>query len=91
MNRNEAIAELIENGLSKRKAKKLVNQVEKMDCDFTSRLMQSHESHLVEFSATATEDGSTGVVAYYYQNKDEVNNTEDLGNLDWKIDHYDVF
>lgn len=68
----------------------LVEAVEKENCDFTNRITNGTEwQGYCEFSASLKNDLGT-VVVYYYQKEEDVDATEDLGSLDWEIDHYDV-
>ena len=70
-----------------------VEKVEEKNCDFTARL-QTDGDDAVEFSASVTcvdKDGSSFVlVAYYYQNEDDVATADDLSDLDWEISGYEV-
>ena len=79
-----------------------VEAVEKESCDFTNRVTSGTEwDGYDEFSATLEfdsgeyvnfeNDSYCGIVAYYYQKSEDVNATEDLGSLDWEIDHYELY
>ena len=76
---------------------KLVEQVERMNCDYTNRVTDGTEwDGYTEFSAVSDyNDNMDRVVAYYYQpneilEKMAEDGDNDLGGLDWEIDHYDV-
>lgn len=79
-----------------------VEAVEKENCDFTNRVTSGTEwDGFDEFSATVEFDRGEYVefgngcwhciVAYYYQKSEDVNATEDLGSLDWEVDHYELY
>lgn len=74
-----------------------VNKVESENCDFTNAVSAELDcNNEVEFSATYTikqedpEWGFISITAYYYQDKDVVAETEDLGNLDWEVRHFTI-
>lgn len=77
MTRNEAIKEV---GIE------AVNAVERLNCDFTNRLM---ENGYTEFSACYDINDEESIIAYYYQ-KDEDINVEDFSDLDWEIERYEL-
>jgi hypothetical protein len=61
--------------------------------------MQSHEAHLIEWSASVTCTDGDGddviLTAYYYTEHDELIDDDgepldDLSNVNWVIDHYTV-
>jgi hypothetical protein len=74
-----------------------IDAVEKLDsknCDFTNRV-QTDGDTAVEFSAAVGYydrqyecDGM--LIAYYYQEQDELDKVEDLSLLDWIIEGYEV-
>jgi hypothetical protein len=66
-----------------------VAQVDRERCDFTNRLMPDN-SGSVELAAYVTLDDGSHLAAYYYQDEDEINECEDMGRLDWVIDHYAI-
>lgn len=70
----------------------LVEDVEATACDFTNRITDGTEwDGYVEFSASSRRnDEGDFVVAYYYQKEQDVDSVEDLGSLDWEIDHYEI-
>ena len=82
LNRNEAI-EIV--------GECAVGQVESENCDFTNRLM---DNGLVEFSASVEAIDKDGLecilTAYYYQTKEDVDAAEELDQLDWEIEGYEV-
>ena len=74
-----------------------VCKVEAENCDFTNRVSAELDcNNEVEFSATCAikqedpEWGFISITAYYYQDKDVVSETEDLGNLDWEVRHFTI-
>lgn len=81
INREQAIKEV---GI------KMVEKLEKENCDFTNRVIE--EEGLVEFrSSIDLEDGRI-LFAYYYQTQEDLdeisNNGDELDSLDWEISHY---
>ena len=73
--------------------KEAVENVEKENCQFTNRV-QTDGDTAVEFMASVTAVDREGnfctLEAYYYQDEDVVNNTEDLSSLDWEIEGYEI-
>lgn len=76
----------------------VLDRLERENCDFTGRVSAELDcSNLIEFSASIKVnidlshleflENSMIVTAYYYQDKDLVKGVEDLGILNWKIDH----
>ena len=72
-----------------------VNKVEADNCEPTGCVSADLDcNNEVEFSATyalKNEDpewGYISITAYYYQDKDLVAKTEDLGDLDWEVRHF---
>ncbi|HBG07680.1 MAG: hypothetical protein A2075_09150 [Geobacteraceae bacterium GWC2_58_44] len=70
-----------------------VAKVEADNCDYTSRVQTDGDTG-VEFSASVKctdKDGDDCVlVAYYYQEPEDLDGCEDLGNLDWTIEGYEI-
>lgn len=71
-----------------------VNKVESAQCDFTNRLMDDNDDR-VEFAASVHGEDSKGddytLVAYYYPTQQELDNAgDDLGNVRWVIEGYEV-
>ena len=71
-----------------------VDRLDHENCDFTSRL-QTDGDESVEFAAsihTKDTDGNViTVIVYYYQpDQETVDAAEDLGNLDWEIEGYEI-
>lgn len=69
-----------------------VEQVESAPCDFSSSVSNDGT---VEFIATVKagvdEDGfKLTISAYYYQDADAVDATEDISDLNWTVSHYTV-
>lgn len=69
-----------------------VEQVEAKNCDFSNSVTNDGT---VEFIATVNagkdEDGfDLTISAYYFQDADAVDSTEDLSDLDWSVDHYTI-
>ena len=68
----------------------LIDAVEEVNCDFTNRLTDGTEwAGYTEFSASVENDTHI-VIAYYYQESDDLDGVEDLSNLSWEIDKYEV-
>jgi hypothetical protein len=72
----------------------LVVELDKENCDFTGRLQTDGDTS-VEFSAnlrgTAADDGEERTLtAYYYQDKKAIAYVDDLDQLDWNIEGYEV-
>ena len=75
-----------------------VNAVESENCecdcivtnDYTreqwSAVVLFNHGHYVDFGS----DSYTGIKAVYYMDAELTNNCEDLGSLDWEIDHYEL-
>lgn len=69
-----------------------VEKVERENCDFTNRLTDGTEwMGWTEFAAWIDIDDERKLGAFYYQKKEDVDAVEDLGDLIWDIDHYEVF
>jgi hypothetical protein len=95
MNRSEAKARLQECGLSEKNAEELIKKAETENCEPTGRIQGENET-TIEYKASATHDGRTGVEVFYYPEKSEFTDTlgepvEDLGNINWVIDHYETW
>ncbi len=71
-----------------------VAKVENENCDYTNRV-QTDGDTAVEFSASVKCKDQNGVdcvlVAYYYQDVDDLDGLEDLSGLDWEIAGYEVY
>jgi len=71
-----------------------VEKVENENCDFTNRL-QTDGDDSVEFAASVKFTDAEGVkrtlTAYYYQDQEAVDATEDLSNLNWEIEGYEIW
>ena len=89
MTRTEALARLIEYGLTSEEAEALIVKAEEAQCEPTSRLQPENET-TIEFIASAmTKDGRTGVEVFYMPEAEEIEaNADDLGGVDWQISHY---
>jgi hypothetical protein len=92
MTRNEARKRLIEYGLTPAQAEALITEAEEKYCEPTSRL-DPYPTTTIEYKASATYDGITGVDVYYYPEEDDINNQVemtggDLSGVNWVIDHY---
>ena len=70
-----------------------VNNVERENCDFTNRVQCDGDTR-VEFAASVrcedTEGNAVTLRAYYYQEKADVDAVDNLDELDWKIEGYEV-
>jgi len=73
--------------------KEAVENVEKENCQFTNRV-QTDGDTAVEFMASVPAVDREGtpctLEAYYYQDEEIVNNTEDLSSLEWEIEGYEI-
>jgi hypothetical protein len=93
MNRTQAVERLIEYGLTPAEAEALVVDAEETNCEPTSRVQDDCDT-TVEYKASATTDnGRAGVSVFYYPEEAEFTDSfgdplEDLGGIDWQIDHY---
>ena len=70
-----------------------VNRLDGENCDFSNRV-QTDGDTAVEFEASVEfvdEDGTECcLIAYYYQEQDDLAGVEDLSLLDWDIEGYEV-
>lgn len=70
-----------------------IAKLDNEDCDYTGRLLPDHDDRY-EFSATVNAEDADGysvvVTAIYYQAKDDVDELEDLGGLDWDVAYYQI-
>lgn len=95
MNRTEAKNKLVEFGLTAEEAETLIEKAEKENCEPTSRLQPDWDT-TVEFQASASFDGVTGVSVYYYPEKEELDYVAeefdgDLSYIMWQITKYEVY
>ena len=72
----------------------LVTKVESKNCQPTGRLMTDN-SDLVEFLASVNFDDADGndrvLTAYYYPTQEQLDNAgDDLSNVDWVIEGYEI-
>ena len=74
-----------------------VNAVETENCDFTNRVGYNGSCQgdsEVEFSAAvkcADADGDEAtLVVYYYQSAEAVDSAQELGDLDWQVEGYEI-
>ncbi len=71
----------------------LVDKLESENCDYTNRL-QTDGDDAVEFSASVKFTDFEGelrtLVAYYYQDPEKLDGCEDMGELDWEINGYEI-
>lgn len=64
-----------------------VDWVDSLNCEPTSRATGDGTA---EFTASVPIGDGAALVAYYYQNRDVVEQLEDLSGLDWIIEGYEV-
>ena len=69
-----------------------VDALENEACEPTSRLIydafEPEHAGMVEFqSCIETEKGL--ISAYYYQKAEDMEGVDDLGDLNWEVDHYE--
>ena len=71
----------------------VVEKLDRANCDYTNRV-QTDGDPAVEFAATVSYtdvDGDTlHLIAYYYQDEDDLDGVEDLGSLNWEIHGYEI-
>ena len=68
----------------------LVTEAEEVNCEFTNRVTDGTEwMGYVEFSASA-ENETHRVTVYYYIDEEDMEGVEDLGDLGWEIEGYEV-
>lgn len=74
-----------------------VASVENENCDFTNRVGYNGSirgDDEVEFKASASAEDKDGnevsIVAYYYQDADDVDASDGLDSLNWEIEGYEV-
>lgn len=71
----------------------VVDALDAENCDFTGRL-QTDGDTAVEFAASLQYTDSEGIrchlIAYYYQDAEDLEGVEDLGSLDWEIEGYEI-
>ena len=92
MTRNEIIEKLNDYGYSNDYAIELLTQCETENCKFTNRLTDNELDEFSAFSDEINEGKLSGyyVACYYYQPTELTEECEDMGSLDWSIDHYDI-
>lgn len=91
MTRNEAKLRLIEYALTIQEAEQLITLAENDQCEPTSRLLPYWDT-TVEFKGSATFNGRTGVDVFYYPEESEIEAAyDDLGNINWRIEKYEVW
>jgi hypothetical protein len=70
-----------------------VEQLERMDFDFTNRVQHDGDSR-VEFAASMRcldiEGSPVEITAYYYQEADALDDAANFPDLDWTIHGYDI-
>ena len=73
---------------------KNVEAVEAMNCEPTSRCMPFGYEDVLEFSASYVyndiENGRTVLTAYYYQDREDCDKVDDLSDLNWEIEGYEI-
>ena len=83
MTREQAIAEC---------GSGIVEMLDKENCDFTNRL-QTDGDDRVEFSASIRlpkDHEYYSLIAYYYQESEDLQGVNDLSDLDWKVAGYEL-
>jgi len=66
---------------------KAVEAVDIVNCEFTNSV---YEGSTVEFSASITFGEVYTLFAYYYQDKDKLNEVENLDELEWEVAGYEI-
>lgn len=71
-----------------------VDKVERENCEFTNRVMDEVEG-VTEFSAGVrfidNEGTQRTLEVYYYQDTEKVQECENLDELDWEIEGYEIW
>lgn len=71
----------------------VIAKLDNEGCDFTGRILPDWDDRY-EFSASVHAEDADGydviVTVIYFQSKADVDGLEDLGCLDWSVDHYEV-
>ena len=71
----------------------VVEQLDHENCDFTGRL-QTDGDESVEFAASVeyfnSDNERCTLIAYYYQMPEDLVGKEDLDQLDWEIEGYEI-
>lgn len=74
-----------------------VGNVDSESCNFTNRVGYNGSVQgdvEVEFSASVSCEDKDGcecsLIAYYYQDANDVDATDDLGSLNWEIEGYEI-
>ena len=68
-----------------------VAKVDGQNCEFTNRVMTDGTAEFSASNRCTDADGeSVTLVAYYYQDADDVDGRDDQSSLDWAVDHYAV-
>lgn len=77
--------------LIERFGEETVEELESLNCEQTSRMLDGTElTGYVEFRSSLYLGDDVRLDAYYYQDEDDVNREGDLAVLDWNIDHYAI-
>lgn len=69
-----------------------VNAVDAKNCDYTNRVQTDGDSD-IEFSAgvaATSVDCDVTLLAYYYQDQSALDAVDELDQLDWEIEGYEV-
>ena len=73
---------------------KLINKLERENCEFTNRVQTDGDS-AVEFSSSVKFIDNEGderiLLAYYYQEQEDLNKVEELDQLEWEIQGYEIY
>ena len=71
---------------------RLIKEVESLNCDYTNRVTDGTEWHgFTEFmSSLELGNNNYHINAYYYQENEDVENTEDLGSLKWEVQKFEL-
>lgn len=67
-----------------------VLSAEKENCEPTGRHWDGPVEFSAGFRAVDADGDRVTVVVYYYQSRQEVEEADDLGDLNWVVDHYRV-
>ena len=74
--------------------KEVVEKLDHENCDFSGRV-QTDGDQSVEFTAslhyTDAEGERRTLIAYYYQMQDALDKVDELDQLDWEIEGYEVY
>ena len=81
MNRNELIERI---------GADAVDRLERLNCDYTGRLLDNGGQEFRASLEVALDDGFWNAEVYYRQSNSDLESVENLDELDWIPDRYDM-